>query len=383
MLVQDLVAAMEAIAPPSHAESWDKIGLLVGDRQRALSGPVVLAIDLTESVLSEAVEMGAGAIVSYHPPIFEPLNRVTNDTPRQRVVMRAIEQKIAIYSPHSALDAIPGGITDWLCEGLSGGASTPEGGKIAGDCRSMAPAQIQPGTQQVKIVTFLPASEADKVRNALASAGAGIIGNYQLCSFAATGEGTFLAGEGAKPRVGGVGRLEHVSELRLEMVCSRAALPLATATLKRFHPYEEPPIEVYELSPLPQRDAGAGRRLVLDQPATVPELAQRLKAFLKRDRVRYSIAGEERPLKRVGVVPGSGASLSRLARQEGCDVFVTGEMKHHEILGALNAGMSVILGGHTGTERGYLPRLKHLLEKRLAGARVAISAKDVEILVTI
>jgi putative NIF3 family GTP cyclohydrolase 1 type 2 len=122
---------------------------------------------------------------------------------------------------------------------------------------------------------------------------------------------------------------------------------------------------------------------MLDQPATVPELAQRLKAFLKRDRVRYSIAGEERPLKRVGVVPGSGASLSRLARQEGCDVFVTGEMKHHEILGALNAGMSVILGGHTGTERGYLPRLKHLLEKRLAGARVAISAKDVEILVTI
>jgi putative NIF3 family GTP cyclohydrolase 1 type 2 len=78
----------------------------------------------------------------------------------------------------------------------------------------------------------------------------------------------------------------------------------------------------------------------------------------------------------VGVVPGSGESLSRMARQEGCEVFVTGEMKHHEVLGALNAGMSVILGGHTATERGYLPRLKALLEAEGVSARLSEADRD-------
>jgi putative NIF3 family GTP cyclohydrolase 1 type 2 len=77
----------------------------------------------------------------------------------------------------------------------------------------------------------------------------------------------------------------------------------------------------------------------------------------------------------VGVVPGAGGELSRLSREDGCDVFVTGEMKHHDVLGALNSGMSVILGGHTSTERGYLPRLRERLEK-LVDVPVAVSKTD-------
>src|SRR5690606_27066841 len=106
---------------------------------------------------------------------------------------------------------------------------------------------------------------------ALASAGAGIIGKYQVCSFAAPGLGTFFGGEGASPTTGQAGRLENVPEVRLEMVCSKAALALAMETLERFHPYEEPAVDVYELVGRPLRHAGAGRRLSLDQPATLAE----------------------------------------------------------------------------------------------------------------
>lgn len=374
MHVSDLVAAMRQIAPIEYAESWDKVGLLVGDAARVLKGPVLLTIDLTERVLEEAIGAKAGAIVAYHPPIFEPLSRVTSATPRQRVVLRAIEHEIAVYTPHTALDAAPGGITDWLCEGLSGSSRA---GKVLGDCRALAPHPRLPESQQLKIVTFVPQTEVHKVRSALATAGAGIIGEYNLCSFESAGTGTFHGAEGTKPRSGRPGQLEYVAEMRLEMVCSRAALALAIETVRRFHPYEEPAIDVYALQAQPQRAAGPGRRLVVDKPVTVRDLAARLRDHIKRDRVRYAVAGDaDRPINHIGVVPGSGESLSRLARTEECEVFVTGEMKHHEVLGALNAGMSVILGGHTNTERGYLPRLKAALEKSEFQVQISKTDKD-------
>jgi dinuclear metal center YbgI/SA1388 family protein len=376
MLISDLVAIMERIAPLEYAEPWDKVGLLVGDRSASLRGPVLLTIDLNEAVLSEAVEMNSGAIVAYHPPIFEPLAKITDATPRQRVILRALQHNIAIYSPHTALDAIPGGVADWLCEGLSGSKIV---GKIEGDCRALSHHARVAHTQEVKIVTFVPAKDAEHVRNALASAGAGRIGAYQVCSFATEGTGTFLGDESTNPTVGQRGVLETVREVRLEMVASKSALALALETLRKFHPYESPAIDAYELLPQPQRFVGAGRRLTLDKPTTVQELAQRLKAWVGRDQVRYALTtgplGDDKPIMHVGVVPGAGGELSRLARQEGCDLFVTGEMKHHDVLGALNSGMSVILGGHTSTERGYLPRLRDTLESRV-DVPVAVSKTD-------
>lgn len=379
MLVQDLVGVMQQIAPPEFAEDWDRVGLLVGDSKRELGGPVMLTIDLTESVLGESIRAGASAIIAYHPPIFEPLNRITDATPRQRVVLRAVEAEIAIYSPHTALDAVPGGITDWLCEGLSAG----EPGRIAGDCRALTAHARLPASQEVKIVTFVPPASVERIRNALASGGAGMIGKYHLCSFELNGAGTFAGSPDTKPFVGRPGQIERVEEVRLEMVCGRAALPLAMELIRRFHPYEEPAIDVYQLVPQPRRSAGQGRRLVLDKPALVTELAQRFKTFLRRDRIRYALPGEDRPVTHIGVVPGSGASLSRLARDEGCELFVTGEMKHHEVLGALNAGMAVLLGNHTSTERGYLPRLAMQIQKLAPGLSVLISQVDQDPLITV
>lgn len=372
MFMHELVAAMERLAPLAHAESWDRVGLLVGSGDRELTGPILLTIDLTERVLAEARSQQASAIIAYHPPIWEPLARVTDATPQQRIVLGAIEQGIAIYSPHTALDAVPGGICDWLCEGLSGG----EPGKIAGDCRALTPHHDRPPTQEVKIVTFVPADKVDIVRNALATAGAGIIGEYKVCSFSSSGTGTFLGGEASKPAIGAAGRLESVSELRLEMVASKASLPLALQTLRRFHPYEEPAFDLYELLPRPQREYGPGRRLVLDRPATVAELADRLKAFLGTASVRFADAGHDGPIRTVGVCPGSGSSLLPAAKAEQCEVYVTGELSHHQVMSALHAGVSVILGEHTGTERGYLPRLAARLRDELPGAHIIASSED-------
>jgi putative NIF3 family GTP cyclohydrolase 1 type 2 len=109
------------------AEDWDRVGLHVGDPARDLAGPVLLTIDLTERVLDEAIGLRASAIVAYHPPIWKPLDRITSATATERIVRGAIEAGIAVYSPHTALDAAAGGVTDWLTECVAVKASKNPG----------------------------------------------------------------------------------------------------------------------------------------------------------------------------------------------------------------------------------------------------------------
>ncbi|MEM1186042.1 MAG: Nif3-like dinuclear metal center hexameric protein [Planctomycetota bacterium] len=372
--IAHLCDAMELLAPLDGAESWDRVGLHVGRRSDALSGPVLLTIDLTERVMAEAVGMGASAVVAYHPPIWNKLERLTDETVTERIVYQAVKGGIAIYSPHTALDACEGGITDWLCEGIAG-FSHDQG--VTADVRALRPQPDADPNQAMKVVTFVPADAAGQLRGALATAGAGRIGEYTVCSFASAGVGTFLGGDGTNPAVGEAGKLETVEEVRLEMVCSERALALAIETLRQFHPYEEPAIDVYQLVPTRKRAQGAGRRLVLDQPATLADIGTKLKAFLGRSRIKLAHAGRsDRAVRSVAVVPGAGAELLPVAVREGAEVFITGEMKHHEILAALHEGVGVVLAGHTNTERGFLPRLAEHLRGRMAGVEVKVSEMD-------
>lgn len=109
--VNDLVAAMEAIAPLRLAESWDNVGLLVGDREAPVSR-VLFCIDYTDAVADEAEDRGVSAVVAYHPPIFKGLTRLVAGTP----VVRAVTRGIAIYAPHTALDVALGGTNDVLAD---------------------------------------------------------------------------------------------------------------------------------------------------------------------------------------------------------------------------------------------------------------------------
>lgn len=391
MQISALIDAIEHLAPTALAEEWDNVGLIIGAPDAALSGPVLLTIDLTEAVAAEAIRDKCAAIVAYHPPLFQAVKRLVSgpdSTASQRVVLDVIRAGIAVYSPHTALDAATGGVTDWLADGVLDpeAAALVKGGSCVttagGDRRALRSFSRRDPNQEVKIVTFVPASEVEKVRGSLATAGAGIIGRYEVCSFASPGTGTFRGDESTNPTIGRKGEFQTVDEVRLEMVCARRALALALTTLRQFHPYEEPAVDVYPLEPRPDRAVGVGRRVTLDTPATLDELCARLKRHLGVKAVQLAAAGDpQEKVSRIGLVPGAGASIAPQALAEGCDVFVTGEMKHHEVNAMVSAGMSVILGGHTNTERGYLPRLKGTLEENLPGVRVKISTADKDPLV--
>lgn len=373
MKIADLTAALADLAPPEFAEEWDNVGLLMGSNDAALEGPVLLTIDLTEAVAAEAVRRGASAVVSYHPPIFSPIKRLTGSTAQGRSLLALARIGAAVYSPHTALDAAPGGITDWLADRLTHGDASA-------DRKALVPSATGEAAREVKIVTFVPESDVERVRAALASAGAGIIGKYEVCSFALSGTGTFRGGEDTKPAVGRAGHLESVPEIRLEMVCSTRALPLALDTLRQFHPYEEPAVDVYALVPKPSRGSGAGRRLTFDHPVPLRELASRLKSAAGVPAVQLAlgagVANTGHEVQRIALVPGAGASLLPAAIAEGCQAFITGEMKHHEVLDAVGKGVSVLLAGHTQTERGFLPVLAGKLHAALPGATFIVASSD-------
>jgi len=380
MTVGDLAAAMERVAPVSLAESWDNVGLLLGSRGDELRGPVLLTIDVTEAVLDEAIGLGCSAIVSYHPPIFTAIKQVCDDTRGGRVLLRAARAGLAVYSPHTALDAAAGGMTDWLADMVL--VSRTTGDPHHADRRALRAAPVQRANEQLKVVTFVPVEAVERVRLGLASAGAGRIGLYSVCSFSVEGQGTFLAAPGSAPSVGHVGQLESVREMRLEMVCAKQSLAIALQTLRQFHPYEEPAIDVYELMAQPRREIGLGRRLILDSPQPLETIAARLKTNLRLGTMtvgRSGSAGHE-PISVIGVCPGAGGELASLALADGCQLFVTGEMKHHDVLNATAQGLSVALCGHTNTERGYLPVLCERLGKAMegAGVRFVVSSADVD-----
>ena len=120
-MIGELVLAMEAVAPRRLAASWDNTGFLLGDPSRELRR-ALLTIDLTHAVLDEAIAAKCQAIIAYHPPIFEPLKQLTAMHAHEQILLRCAENKIAILSPHTALDAVCGGMTDWLADLIDTGA---------------------------------------------------------------------------------------------------------------------------------------------------------------------------------------------------------------------------------------------------------------------
>ena len=111
-----VINQLKNYAPLSLADqSWDNVGLLVEPTDdNPMVKTIFLTNDLTEPVLEEAIERQAQLIISYHPPIFTPLKRLTQSTWKERVLLKCIRHNIAVYSPHTSWDAVENGINQWL-----------------------------------------------------------------------------------------------------------------------------------------------------------------------------------------------------------------------------------------------------------------------------
>jgi dinuclear metal center YbgI/SA1388 family protein len=357
MKVADLVRAMEAIAPTRFAASWDNVGLLVGDREAPLSR-VLLAIDGTREVVREAREGRYDALVSYHPPIFDGQKRFLAGAP----AYDAARAGIAVYSPHTALDVAEGGTNDVLADALGLTSRSP-----------LRPVDARDA--ELKLVTFVPQASADAVSRAVFEAGAGRIGKYSSCSFRTPGTGTFFGEEGASPAVGQAGRLEEAPELRLETVVPADRVDAVVRALRAAHPYEEPAFDLVRLAAPPPRP-GLGRVGPL-APAPASALVERIKRALGLDHLL--VGGTlDRTVSRAAVCAGSAGDLVPDAIASGAELLLAGELRHHDVLRATGAGLTVVCTLHSASERSALAPLERRLGEHLPGVTVARSALDRE-----
>ena len=125
MDLKEVTKKLKEFAPLHLAEKWDNVGLLVEPSPPHAVKSILLTNDLTESIAQEAIDKKVSMVISYHPPIFVPLKRLTSQTFKERIIVKMIENRIAVYSPHTAFDAVKNGVNDWLASGLGIGLVEP------------------------------------------------------------------------------------------------------------------------------------------------------------------------------------------------------------------------------------------------------------------
>ncbi|QIK76063.1 Nif3-like dinuclear metal center hexameric protein [Nocardioides piscis] len=310
----DVVDLLHSWYPPSTADSWDAVGLVAGDPQAEVA-KVMFAVDPTIEVAREAVDWGADLLVVHHPLFLTPVHSVAATTPKGRTLHTLTSAGCALLTAHTNADQALDGVSDALARALGLGGLSP-----------IRPAS---GRRLDKLVTFVPLAQAEAVRAALATAGAGAIGDYDSCSFSTPGEGRFRPLEGAAPAIGDVGSLEVVPEVRVEVVLPRARRAAVVRALVEAHPYEEPAFDVLELADTGQSATGTGRIGTI-AATTLGDFAAKVASALPETAHGVRVAGDpDRGIRRVAVCGGAGDFLLDELAGADVDAYVTSDLRHH------------------------------------------------------
>ncbi len=319
----DVIATLEKAYPPALAESWDSVGLVCGDPAEQVD-KVLFAVDATESVVDEALEWGAQALVVHHPLLLRGVDTVGAHTPKGALLHKLIRGGCALFSAHTNADRAKPGVNDALAEAL--------GLTITGP---IEPAASAPLDQWVVIV---PLNAGAQVQNAMFAVGAGAIGDYRECSWRVEGVGQFRPVAGANPHIGSLGRVETVREGRVEMVAERRLRKAVLEAMKEAHPYEEPAFDIIELASVPG-ELGIGRIGELAAPETLETFTERVRKALPETVWGVRAAGDpKRTIKRVAVCGGAGDSFLGTVAKLDVDVYVTSDLRHHPVDEHLRTG---------------------------------------------
>ncbi|MFV0406946.1 MAG: Nif3-like dinuclear metal center hexameric protein [Propioniciclava sp.] len=359
--VSEITDWFETAYPPSLAESWDRVGLAVGDPQAPVSR-VLFAVDVTEPVVTEALRLGAEMIIAHHPLLLRGVHTVRADDPKGRLITDLIRGEVAVFNAHTNADSAARGVAEALADLLE-----------LSDRRPLVPAPRPP---QDKLVTFVPAEHVDAVLSALGAAGAGNLGAYADCAYTTAGEGRFTPQPGADPFIGTIGQPQRTPETRIEVVLPRQRRAAVVAALGAAHPYEEPAFDVVEMAWLPSSD-GLGRIGDLPHPIPAAQVASRLAERVPTTAGGIKLGGDpERILSRIAVLGGAGDSLLDAAREAGVDAYITGDLRHHPAQDFLAQAEAPVLIDvpHWAAEWTWLPHAEQVLHECASQAGVTVAA---------
>ena len=345
MKIKEIISCVESFAPVALQEDYDNSGLIVGNAETELTG-VLITIDSIEETIDEAIRKNANLIISHHPIIFSGLKKLNNKNYIERTIIKAIKNDIAIYALHTNLDSILGGVNSKIAEKLN-----LRNTKILSEKTN----------HLMKLAYFVPVNYAEITRLAVFEAGAGQIGNYDMCSYNVEGKGTFRPGEGTDPYVGKKGELHFEDEARIEVIFPKPILNKVVQALIKAHPYEEVAYDIYPLENS-YKNAGIGIIGELENEINEMDFLKLLKSTFNANGIRYT-KFLNKPIKRVAVCGGSGSFLLNKAINQNADIFVSSDFKYHQFFDAENRIVIADIG-HYESEQFTKELIYELLIKK-------------------
>ncbi len=352
MKVKEFIQIVEHSFPLKWALPGDPCGFLVGDFEKPVKR-VLAGLEVSTVLVKQAVRDRADFLLVHHPLIYQPLKRLLENDPVQRLVRELIRKDMALYAAHTNVDLHPEGMAKTWAKRLG--------------CATMKPLAAKPQTGQLKLVTFIPPDHTDRVRSALAATGAGIIGEYNLCSYTSRGSGSFRGSDSSNPFTGKAGAFERAEEDRLEMILPKEKKYAVIEALYDCHPYEEPAYDLYALEEF--HDVRQALWIAeFSKKISWGEFEKRIHGSLpKLENLSGVRPDKKRRIKRIAISTGSGNSLISLAANLGVDAYLTGEVGYHDLWAANEADLNVALAGHGHSESFFADTVVEILKKRTEG----------------
>ena len=357
MTVDELVSYLDSILKPYYKESYDNVGLIVGNRSNTVKG-VLTTTDITNNTIDEAIQHNLNVIVSHHPLIFNGIKSVTTSGATGNMIIKLITNGISVYTAHTNLDNLDFGVNARLAERLG-----------LRQCSILHPVD----QELRKLVVYVPTLQASMVREALYDAGAGHIGNYDRCSYNLEGTGTFRPLENSNPYCGEVNTDHEEPESRVEVIYEKRIEQKLIKQLKQHHPYEEP---AYDCIPLcnPLHNVGAGMVGTLDKPQETTEFLKKVKETLGIPTIRCSELCRS-TIQRVAICGGSGTFLIGDAIQSKADIYLTADIKYHDFQNVENKMILADIG-HFESEQFAKELLYDIISKKFSTFACRIAQSD-------
>jgi dinuclear metal center YbgI/SA1388 family protein len=345
MKILEIIELLDELAPPSYQESYDNAGLITGNASSECTG-IICTLDAIEDVIEEAISKGCNLVVAHHPIIFKGLKKITGKNYVEQTIITAIKNDIAIYAIHTNLDNLLQGVNGKMAD------------KLGLQNRKVL---LHRENNLMKLYTYVPQENAEKVRDAIFKAGGGQIGNYSECSFNIKGTGTFKPGEGTNPHIGDVGKREETNEEKIEVIFPAYLREKLVNAMTDAHPYEEVAYDVIALGNYFQ-EVGSGLVGEFPQPLDEIEFLQLIKQQFGLSVIKHTQL-LSRKVKKVAVCGGAGSFLIKNALAAKADFYITADVKYHEFFDAENK-MVIADIGHWESEQFTIDLLHDVLRAK-------------------
>ena len=354
MKIIDITDYLENIAPLSCQEEYDNSGLIIGNKNDCVSG-ILITLDCTEDVIDEAINKNCNLIISHHPIVFYGLKKFNGNNYVERIVIKAIKNSIAIYSIHTNLDNVINGVNSMIAK------------RIGLDEYKI----LSPKKETLKyLVVYCPVADCDNLKKALFNSGAGLIGNYDSCSFTSKGQGTFRANKGAMPAVGRIGEQHIEQEARIEVVFAKDRELDVLEAMQNNHPYEEIAYQIYTIN---NEDKMLGSGIIgkLKKPINTKKFLQKLKIQMRTENIKHTKLIKDE-IMNIAICGGSGSFLLEKAKDLDADLFISSDFKYHQYF---DADEKIIIAdiGHYESEQFTKELIYDFLTKKFTRFAILLS----------